>query len=113
MIRTTEASRSAVVAVTTFVCNLMLCSLAGYALARPLIAITSTNQMTLPLGLATFQSAHSTDWTLLMDRLDAADGRQRDEPGPDAADLLRGPAVLHQVGRRDRSRGHVMGVVCD
>jgi multiple sugar transport system permease protein len=32
----------------------------------PLIAITSTNQMTLPLGLATFQGAHSTEWTLLM-----------------------------------------------
>jgi multiple sugar transport system permease protein len=32
----------------------------------PLIAITSTNQMTLPLGLATFQSAHSTEWTHLM-----------------------------------------------
>jgi multiple sugar transport system permease protein len=32
----------------------------------PLIAVTSTNQMTLPLGLATFQSAHSTEWTLLM-----------------------------------------------
>jgi multiple sugar transport system permease protein len=32
----------------------------------PLIAITSTNRMTLPLGLATFQGAHSTDWTLLM-----------------------------------------------
>jgi multiple sugar transport system permease protein len=32
----------------------------------PLIAIDSTNQMTLPLGLATFQSAHSTEWTLLM-----------------------------------------------
>jgi multiple sugar transport system permease protein len=32
----------------------------------PLIAITSTNQMTLPLGLATFQGAHSTQWTLLM-----------------------------------------------
>jgi multiple sugar transport system permease protein len=32
----------------------------------PLIAITSTGQMTLPLGLATFQGAHSTDWTLLM-----------------------------------------------
>ncbi len=32
----------------------------------PLIAINSTNQMTLPLGLATFQSAHSTEWTLLM-----------------------------------------------
>jgi multiple sugar transport system permease protein len=32
----------------------------------PLIAITSTNQMTLPLGLATFQNAHSTEWTLLM-----------------------------------------------
>ncbi|MGI8451757.1 MAG: carbohydrate ABC transporter permease [Streptosporangiaceae bacterium] len=32
----------------------------------PLIAITSTNQMTLPLGLATFQGAHATDWTLLM-----------------------------------------------
>jgi multiple sugar transport system permease protein len=32
----------------------------------PLIAIDSTSQMTLPLGLATFQSAHSTDWTLLM-----------------------------------------------
>ncbi len=32
----------------------------------PLIAITSNNQMTLPLGLATFQSQHSTEWTLLM-----------------------------------------------
>jgi multiple sugar transport system permease protein len=32
----------------------------------PLIAVTSTNQMTLPLGLAYFQSAHSTQWTLLM-----------------------------------------------
>ena len=32
----------------------------------PLIVITSTNQMTLPLGLATFQGAHATEWTLLM-----------------------------------------------
>jgi multiple sugar transport system permease protein len=32
----------------------------------PLIAVTSTNQMTLPLGLATFQGAHNTEWTLLM-----------------------------------------------
>jgi multiple sugar transport system permease protein len=32
----------------------------------PLIAVTSTGQMTLPLGLATFQGAHSTDWPLLM-----------------------------------------------
>jgi multiple sugar transport system permease protein len=32
----------------------------------PLIAVNQTNQMTLPLGLATFQSAHSTEWTLLM-----------------------------------------------
>jgi multiple sugar transport system permease protein len=32
----------------------------------PLIVITSTNNMTLPLGLATFQSAHSIEWTLLM-----------------------------------------------
>jgi multiple sugar transport system permease protein len=32
----------------------------------PLIAITSTNQMTLPLGLATFQGAHATEWPLLM-----------------------------------------------
>ena len=32
----------------------------------PLIAVTSTNEMTLPLGLATFQGAHSTEWTLLM-----------------------------------------------
>ena len=32
----------------------------------PLIAVTSTNRMTLPLGLATFQGAHSTEWTLLM-----------------------------------------------
>jgi multiple sugar transport system permease protein len=32
----------------------------------PLIVIGSTNQMTLPLGLATFQGAHSTEWTLLM-----------------------------------------------
>ena len=32
----------------------------------PLIVVTSTDQMTLPLGLATFQGAHSTEWTLLM-----------------------------------------------
>ena len=32
----------------------------------PLIAVTSTSQMTLPLGLATFQGAHQTEWTLLM-----------------------------------------------
>jgi len=32
----------------------------------PLIVVTSNNQMTLPLGLATFQGAHSTEWTLLM-----------------------------------------------
>jgi multiple sugar transport system permease protein len=32
----------------------------------PLIAVTSTDQMTLPLGLATFQGAHQSEWTLLM-----------------------------------------------
>jgi multiple sugar transport system permease protein len=32
----------------------------------PLIAVTSTNQMTIPLGLATFQGAHATEWPLLM-----------------------------------------------
>ncbi len=32
----------------------------------PLIAVTTTNQMTVPLGLATFQGAHATEWTLLM-----------------------------------------------
>jgi multiple sugar transport system permease protein len=32
----------------------------------PLIAVTTTNQMTLPLGLAMFQSAHATEWPLLM-----------------------------------------------
>jgi multiple sugar transport system permease protein len=32
----------------------------------PLIAVTSTSQMTLPLGLATFQGAHQTEWPLLM-----------------------------------------------
>ena len=32
----------------------------------PLIAINSTSGMTLPLGLATFQGAHSTEWPLLM-----------------------------------------------
>jgi multiple sugar transport system permease protein len=32
----------------------------------PLIAVTSTSQMTLPLGLATFQGSHETLWTLLM-----------------------------------------------
>ena len=29
-------------------------------------AVTSTDKMTVPLGLATFQGAHSTEWTLLM-----------------------------------------------
>jgi multiple sugar transport system permease protein len=32
----------------------------------PLIAVTSTSQMTLPLGLSTFQGAHLTETTLLM-----------------------------------------------
>jgi multiple sugar transport system permease protein len=32
----------------------------------PLIAINSTAASTLPLGLATFQGAHQTEWTLLM-----------------------------------------------
>jgi multiple sugar transport system permease protein len=32
----------------------------------PLIVTTSPDKMTLPLGLATFQGAHSTEWTLLM-----------------------------------------------
>ena len=32
----------------------------------PLIAVTSTNKMTLPLGLATFQGAHQTEWTLML-----------------------------------------------
>lgn len=32
----------------------------------PLIAINQTSKMTLPLGLATFQGAHATEWTLLM-----------------------------------------------
>jgi multiple sugar transport system permease protein len=32
----------------------------------PLIAVNSTSQMTLPLGLATFQGAHATEWPLLM-----------------------------------------------
>jgi multiple sugar transport system permease protein len=32
----------------------------------PLIAVTSTGQMTLPLGLAMFQGAHQTEWPLLM-----------------------------------------------
>jgi ABC-type maltose transport system permease subunit len=29
-------------------------------------AVTSTDRMTLPLGLATFQGAHATEWTPLM-----------------------------------------------
>jgi multiple sugar transport system permease protein len=32
----------------------------------PLIAVASQNEMTLPLGLQTFQGAHATEWTLLM-----------------------------------------------
>jgi multiple sugar transport system permease protein len=32
----------------------------------PLIVINQTDKMTLPLGLAYFQSAHATQWTLLM-----------------------------------------------
>jgi multiple sugar transport system permease protein len=32
----------------------------------PLVAVTSTDKMTLQLGLATFQGAHATQWTLLM-----------------------------------------------
>jgi ABC-type glycerol-3-phosphate transport system permease component len=29
-------------------------------------AVTSTDKMTVPLGLATFQGTHATEWTLLM-----------------------------------------------
>jgi ABC-type glycerol-3-phosphate transport system permease component len=88
---------SAVVAVSTVLANLVLCSLAGYAFARyrflgraalfallmatlaaltfldswnnflwPLIAVTSTSQLTVPLGLATFQGAHQTQIPQLM-----------------------------------------------
>jgi len=32
----------------------------------PLIAITDTDKMTVPLGLSTFQGAHTTEWTLVM-----------------------------------------------
>jgi multiple sugar transport system permease protein len=32
----------------------------------PLIAVTSPNQMTIPLGLSYFQGAHFTNWPLLM-----------------------------------------------
>jgi multiple sugar transport system permease protein len=32
----------------------------------PLIAVDSQNEMTLPLGLQTFQTAHATEWPLLM-----------------------------------------------
>ena len=32
----------------------------------PLIAVNSTDKMTLQLGLATFQGAHATQWSLLM-----------------------------------------------
>jgi multiple sugar transport system permease protein len=32
----------------------------------PLIAVNSTSEMTLPLGIATFQGAHDTEWPLLM-----------------------------------------------
>ena len=32
----------------------------------PLIVITSTSQSTVQLGLAQFQGAHQTNWTLLM-----------------------------------------------
>jgi multiple sugar transport system permease protein len=32
----------------------------------PLIAVDSQNEMTLPLGLQTFQNAHNTQWPLLM-----------------------------------------------
>ena len=32
----------------------------------PLIAITSESHMTLPLGLATFQGAHTYHWPLIM-----------------------------------------------
>jgi multiple sugar transport system permease protein len=32
----------------------------------PLIAVTSTSQMTVPLGLSTFQGGHSTEWPLIM-----------------------------------------------
>ena len=63
----------------------------------PLIAITSTNQMTLPLGLATLPGR-------ALDRMDPADGGQRDEPRPHAGDLLPGPALFHPVGGRDRAR---------
>ena len=45
-----------------------------------------------------------------LDRVDPADGGQRDEPGPDAADLLRGAAVLHPVGGRHRAGRDLTGM---
>ncbi len=61
----------------------------------PLIAINSTSEMTLPLGLATFQGAHSTEWTLLM-------AGNVMSLAPDAAGLLASTALLRPVGRGDR-----------
>ncbi len=59
---------SAVVAVATVLCNLAALTFldSWNNFLWPLIAVTSTNQMTLPLGLATFQGAHATEWNLLM-----------------------------------------------
>ena len=59
----------------------------------PLIAINSTAASTVPLGLATFQGAHSTEWPLLMagnvDGARADDGRLPDRAGGISSDPSR------------------------
>ena len=58
--RTTKLSRDAIV-------NAALTFLDSWnSFLWPLIAVNSPSEMTLPLGLATFQGAHATEWTMLM-----------------------------------------------
>ena len=59
----------------------------------PLIVITSTDQSTVQLGLASFQGAHQTNWY-------AADGRQRDGAGADADRVHLRPALVRAVAGR-------------
>ena len=64
----------------------------------PLITIYSPNNMTLQLGLTTFQGAHQSDH-------EPADGGQRHEHGPGAAPVLLRAALLHPRHRDDGTEG--------
>ena len=64
----------------------------------PLITIYTPNNMTLQLGLTTFQGTHQSSH-------EPADGRQRDEHAAGAAAVLPRAALLHPRDRDVRTEG--------